>query len=239
MNGLLVRVAADQSLDGGGWNGPVNSATNDFVYVPIPEKSSVRPGLNTWYTDPLLQSALAKMGSGLPVHLSAKATHLDPDFGYLTYGDSESRANQIQNKLKSEDLLAFYSGMRDVNQRSGQLVYALIGLYVIEHIVLAAATPETQWHQNAHTRRMPIANKYQIVVHACPGVSGRLTKCIPIGSYRDRAYRVYPYLLGQWGALIVKNGYIQRSARLPQLGNAAQFYRWFLNQNISLIPVNN
>jgi hypothetical protein len=239
MNGLLVRVAADQSLGGGKWNGPVDSPMDDFVYVPIPEQYSARPGLNTSYSDPLLHSALAKIGSQLPGHLSGRATHLDPDFDYLTYGDSDSRATQIRNKLGSGDLLAFYSGMRDLNRPTGQLVYALIGLYVIDAILESTAIPSAQWHENAHTRRMPIANKYQIVVRACPGVSGRLAKCIPIGNYRNRAYRVYPHLLIRWGGITVKNGYIQRSARLPEFSNTVQFYSWFVNQRIPLISANN
>jgi hypothetical protein len=239
MNGLLVRVGADQSLGGGRWNGPVNSATNNFVYVPIPEAYSTRSGLNTSYSDPFLHSALAKIGSGLPRHLSGKVTHLDPDFGYLTYGDSDERARQIRKKLESGDILAFYAGLRNLNQPAGQLVYALIGLYVIDAIFDSAVIPTAQWHENAHTRRIPIANKYQIVVRARADVSGRLEKCIPIGNYRNRAYRVYPYLLIQWGGLTVRDGYIHRSARLPEFKNADQFYSWFMNQGICLIRANN
>lgn len=239
MNGLLVRVAVDQSRGGGEWNGPVNSATNDFVYVPIPEQHPTYSGLTTSYSDPSLHAALAGIGARLPIHLCGKNTHLDPDFSHLSYGDSDSRAAQIQNKLKNGDLLVFYSGLRDVSQFGGQLVYALIGLYVIDTMCDSTAIPCAHRHQNAHTRRKPIPNKYQIVVSALPGVSGRLAQCIPIGSYRDRAYRVYQNLLSQWHGLIVKNGYIQRSARLPQFGNAVQFYRWFLNQNIPLVPANN
>jgi putative DNA base modification enzyme with NMAD domain len=239
MDGLLVRVAVDQSGNGGGWNGPVNSDTNDFVYVPIREQYCAHPGLNNPYSDALLHEALAKLNSRLPSRFSGTDTHLDPDFGYLTYGDSDSRAHQIRSKLNSGDLFAFYSGLRDLKQPNGQLVYALIGLYVIDAIFVSAAIPSAQWHENAHTRRRPIVGKYQIVVRARPGVSGRLTKCIPIGSYRERAYRVYPHLLSRWGGLSVKNGYIQRSARLPKFNNAIQFYDWFQALNVPLISVNN
>jgi len=37
-----------------------------------------------------------------------------------------------------------------------------------------------------------------IVVRAKSGVSGRLTQCIPIGEWRDRAYRVRKDLLKTW-----------------------------------------
>jgi hypothetical protein len=78
-----------------------------------------------------------------------------------------------------------------------------------------------------------------IVVRAVPGVSGRLDRCLPIGDYRNRAYRVRKHLLSARGGLTVKNGYIQRSARLPEFCNATQFYRWFLAQNVALLPRNN
>jgi putative DNA base modification enzyme with NMAD domain len=35
VNGLLVRVGADQAY--GGWNAPVDPDSGQFVYVPIPE----------------------------------------------------------------------------------------------------------------------------------------------------------------------------------------------------------
>ncbi len=37
MTGLLVRIGADLSKVGGGFNGPVDSETGEFVYVPIRE----------------------------------------------------------------------------------------------------------------------------------------------------------------------------------------------------------
>jgi putative DNA base modification enzyme with NMAD domain len=106
------------------------------------------------YSDPSFHSALAGIGTGLPIHLCGEKTHLDPHFSHLTYGDSDSRAAQIQNKLKSEDLLVFYGSLRDVSKSDGQLVYALIGLYVIDTILVSTAIPRAQWHENAHTRRM-------------------------------------------------------------------------------------
>jgi len=70
-------------------------------------------------------------------------------------------------------------------------------------------------------------------------VSGRLERCIPIGDYRERAYRVRPTLLTAWGGLSVNNGYLQRSARLPEFSQADRFYDWFLAQKVALLPRNN
>jgi len=76
-------------------------------------------------------------------------------------------------------------------------------------------------------------------VRARAGVSGRLSRCLPIGTYRDRAYRVRPDLLRAWGGLSVRDGYLQRSARLPEFLDAERFHSWFTNQRVPLITANN
>jgi hypothetical protein len=164
-------------------------------------------------------------------------THLDPDFEYLTYGDQGQRGKRVVNLLKAEDLLAFFAALRPVDGPSRPLVYAIIGLYVVDEIVSAASIPESRWFENAHTRRVP--SDGEIVVRARPRVSGRLRKCIPIGELRGNAYRVRNDLLNAWGGLDIKDGYIQRSARLPEFKDAAKFYGWFLAQKPELTAQNN
>ncbi len=233
MKALLVRVGADQSKDGGRWNGPVDSKTDKFVYVPIPEDEEcpIRPGLECPYSR--VQTALFEMGWLLPQQLSGKYMHLDPDFSCLSYGDRGERAKQIKVKLGEGDLLVFYAGLQDVHSNS-RLVYALIGLYVIDTIVLATSVPKKDWDRNAHTRRDLAPGADDTVIFAKPGLSGRLERCLPIGEYRDRAYRVKPDILEAWGDLTVKKGYLQRSARLPEFSAPAKFYRWFQAQGIPL-----
>lgn len=236
MKGLLVRVAADQSDGGGFWNGPADSGTGQFVYVAIPESAAMHPGLNKPYSR--LVSPLAGFGAALPSHLSAQDMHLDPDFDHLTYGDQSERAKQIRRKVGHGDLLVFYAGLRDVQPPKG-LVYALIGLYVVEDVVPALTVPVARRHENAHTRRILAAGASDIVVRARREVSGRLERFIPIGDFRERAYRVWPKLLTAWGGLSVNNGYLQRSARLPEFLNADRFYDWFKAQNVGLLSRNN
>ena len=65
------------------------------------------------------------------------------------------------------------------------------------------------------------------------GSSGRLQRCLPIGEYRDRAYRVRRDLLEEWGGLSVKDGYLQRSARLPRFLDAPRFMDWLESQRLS------
>lgn len=246
MNGLLVRVGID-STDGE-WNAPVlktGKSAYDFAYVTICESKKPRAGLQSRFYDEF-SPAVERLGQKIPDWLVGQPTHLDPDFENLTYGDCNQRAKQIEGKLGSGDLLVFYAGLRDVASR--QLVYALIGLYVIDEIVKAASVPRSSWHKNAHTRRLLTDDASDIVVRARPGVSGRLRNCLPIGSYRvpsgkpnkRKSYRVEPSLLAKWGDLSVADGFLQRSVQLPEFQpDASRFYKWFLNQKPEIIAENN
>lgn len=235
MRALLIRVAADQSEGGGNWNGPVDSSSWKFTYVAIPEERLIHHEHSRPYS--LVTPSLAEFGVEIPKELANRNMHLDPDFDCLTYGDQGARAQQIRSKLAAGDLLVFYSGLKNI-QPASQLVYALIGLFVIKEIGFARDVPSHRWHENAHTRRCLSSDASDIVVRACGDVSGRLERCIPIGDYRQRAYRVWPNLLQEWGGLSVNNGYLQRSARLPEFLDAAKFYEWFKRQSVPLISSN-
>jgi hypothetical protein len=108
---------------------------------------------------------------------------------------------------------------------------------VIHEILPAISVEMSRWWENAHTRRVP--GETDIVVRAKPTVSGRLQTCIPIGEYRDKAYRVKTDLLDEWGDLTVNDGYLQRSARLPAFRHAERFYDWFLQNRVALLKRNN
>lgn len=232
MNGLLVRVGID-STDGA-WNAPVLRESGQFAYVTITESKEQRSGLARYYDE--FSPAVTRFGTRLPAPLIGQPTHLDPDFDWLTYGDQGQRGRRIAS-LGGGDLLAFFASLRPVNDENTSLVYALIGLYVIEDLVPACTVPMARWAENAHTRRE--SGPDDIIVRARCGVSGRLKRCLPIGEYRDRAYRVRHDLLADWGDLDIKNGYIQRSARLPAFRDAPKFYQWFLKQNPELVAENN
>jgi hypothetical protein len=66
-----------------------------------------------------------------------------------------------------------------------------------------------------------------------------LERCIPIGEYRDNAYRVRRDVLEEWGGLGVKDGYIQRSGALPAFTDPKRFYAWFKKQQPTLVRKNN
>lgn len=163
VRGLLVRVGID-STDGA-WNAPLRNVSGDFVYITITETKSVRPSLVRRYEE--LVPALARFGLRLPTHLQGQPTHLDPDFDHLTYGDQGQRGRAIAT-LQRHDLLAFFASFRSLDDPDTPLVYALIGLYVVDEIVAARSVPRNRWHENAHTRRDPGGWR-----HRCPRLSRR------------------------------------------------------------------
>lgn len=236
MNALLIRVGADKSKDGGRWNGPVDIRSGKFVYVPIPEKQQVSAGMEKPYS--AIAPLLSTFGISLPTHLCAQRMHLDPDFDHLTYGDTGERAKQIRDYLTPGDLIVFYAGLFDIRTNT-RLVYAIIGVLVVEKFRLAIDVPPTERDINAHSRRVLKPNAQDLIVCAKAGVSGRLECCVQIGEWRDRAYRVKRDLLEKWGGLSVKDGYLQRSARLPKFNDPVRFQRWFELQEPTLLQVNN
>jgi hypothetical protein len=236
MNGLLVRVGADLSSGGGSWNGPIDCASGSFTYVAIPESRPLHAGLEKPYN--ALSPALASFGVSLPATLATRHMHLDPDFEHLTYGDQGERAKQLKSNLDAGDLIVFYAGLSDV-RGSRQLIYALIGLFVVDSFQLAIDVPPQCRDINAHSRRTLQAGADDMIVHAKPGQSGRLTRGLNIGEYRDRAYRMRRDVLDAWGGLSVKDGYLQRSARLPRLLDTPRFLNWFHSQKPQLIAANN
>jgi len=233
MKGLLVRVGID-STDGC-WNAPMRLATSEFAYITITDTKPMRDGMARRYDEFI--TVVKRFGEQLPAPLLGQSTHLDPDFDQLTYGDQGQRGKRIQSQLSDDDLLVFFAALRPVDGPSRPLVYALIGLFVVDEIVLAKSIPRSRWAENAHTRRVP--SDGDIVVRAKAGVSGRLRRCIPIGELRDRVYRVRNDLLDVWGGLDIKDGYIHRSVRLPAFHDAVKFYRWFLAQKPELVQHNN
>jgi len=231
---LLVRVGADRTDAGGRWNGPIDRATGAFAYVPIPEPEPVRPGMETPFVR--WAPAIERLGVRLPERLADRIAHADPDFGRLTYGDRRERGKQIRQKLKGGDLLVFYAGLRDVGD--GRLVYALIGLLAIGSIVAARDLPSERWAENAHTRRREIGET-DVVVLGREDASGRFERALEFAGYRAGAYRVFPELLGRWGGLGVRDGYVQRSARLPEVGDPARFLDWLAAQRVGLVARDN
>lgn len=246
MKSLLVRVGVDKSY--GRWNAPVDAASGRFVYVPIPESVGLPfyPNLERRYDEvlPALDQFCQKYKCDLhadlrfPRDLMQCAMHLDPDFAELTYGDEGARRGAGMVGMDEGDLLVFYAGLRPIDPSQHNLIYALVGLYVVSEVVSVQDVVPDRWGQNAHTRKSK-RGETDIVVRARPVVSGRLVRCIPIGEYRDRSYRVRHDVLDAWGGLSVKDGFIQRSIVPPSFTDPMRFHDWFLRQKVPLISRNN
>jgi len=237
MKATLVRVGVDQAF--GGWNAPVDPDTNEFVYVPIPDDVPFQPGLATPYDD--LVRAVQGLAGGsiaLPPKLRGRNMHLDPDFSHLTYGDNGERRGRGIAGFEAGDLVVFFAGLRPIRPCAHRLLYAIIGLYRVAETARLGDVLAARWHENAHTRRLN-HRASDVIVRADPQRSGRLRRCIPIGEWRDRAYRVRHDLLEQWGGLSCRDGFIQRSAVPPMIGDPLRFLQWFEGQRPELLAANN
>jgi hypothetical protein len=139
---------------------------------------------------PLADFALAHRAPDLhfPEALRNRKMHLDPDFENLTYGDNGSVRGAGIATLTTGDFLVFYAGLRSIESPC-PLFYGLIGLFAIQEVVRATDVPLDHIHENAHTRWTPISAK-DVIVRGRPGTSGRFDRCIQIGEWRNRAYRV-------------------------------------------------
>ena len=239
MNIFLVRVGADKTQIGGGWNGPVDSKTNEFVYASILEDGDIHSGFSKPFT--ILKPYLNKFKINVPAHLQNANMHLDPDFSHpnLTYGDHKTKGEQIRKLLEKGDKLIFYSGLKDIYD-TNELVYAIIGVLTVrEKKDVKDILDKADWDKNAHTRRRPISKEKDIVVFGEPEESGRLRTCIPIGERRNYQYRVMKDLLEEWGGVSVKDGFLQRSPSFPKLLNPKLFLQWFDKFQPELIHENN
>jgi hypothetical protein len=165
--------------------------------------------------------------------------HLDPDFECLTYGDTSPAKSNALAQLKDGDLLVFYGGLKPIYHPCDQpLIYALMGMFVVQNVVSAASVAPAHWYENAHVRRKAKPKATEVVVRGKPDLSGRFDRCIPIGEWRDGAYRVQQDLLDAWGGLSVNDGFIQRNVQ-PRLKDPDKFLAWLQKQSPHLIPRNN
>jgi hypothetical protein len=247
MKALLVRAGIDSEL--GHWNAPVY-ADGRFVYVPVPEDDPgtlFKPGLERTFSEvlPHLQCYCRDHNCQLsddlqfPQELLDQPMHLDPDFDFLTYGNkaTNARGDKIGN-VGRDDLLVFYAGFRQFYPRQEELVYALIGMYFVDEVACAGDVARNRCSENVHLRRMTIESS-DFMVFAMPKISGRFKWCVPIGEWRNNAYRVRLDLLDAWGGLSVKDGWIQRGGNPPLFKDPDKFLDWIQRQEIQLVQRNN
>lgn len=252
MKGILVRVGADGTDGGGNWLGPVDPDSGRFAYIPIPENTSeFHPGCERRFdevADSLLGflSELRAPDAYWRRRIDAKRgrpMHLDPDYEHLTYGDLGDVRGRDLREFKRDDLIVFYSGLRPMRPAS-ELIYAVVGVFVVDEVVLAPSVDDGRRHENAHTRKAKRAPG-DIVVRARPGVSGRCARSLPIGEKRDVSnYYLRPDIEAAWGGLVKADGsarkssWLNMSGSMPLLGDPKGFIRWWTEQNVPLVRRN-
>jgi hypothetical protein len=163
--------------------------------------------------------------------------HLDPDFKHLTYGDNGERRGKEMSSLGKGDFLVFYASLKPMKPCNQKLVYALIGFYEVEKILPSNKIPEEKLVENAHTRKISVYVG-DVVVFGNPNTSGRFRNCIPIGEYRNGAYRVKKSVLEEWGELGINDGFIQRNRNPPFFLNPNQLKLWLKKKNPKIIQNN-
>ncbi len=235
-----MRVGIDQTY--GKYNAPINPNTNDYLYLPIPQdRSDFISGMETTYDSfiPYFDYWCRSNETTIdfPDHLRTKGCHLDPDFFHSTYGDQATGRGARVATLKPGDFLAFFASFKPIADCEHSLIYALYGIMVIEKIVKVGEVIEDEFHMNAHTR-IKTTNPDHWVVFANQSLSGRFSRAIPIGEFRNGAYRVKNEILDAWGGIDVKDGFIQRSVCPPSFYNSVQFLSWLAIQNVALIQDN-
>lgn len=251
MRAILVRVFVDSKF--GGWNAPVDPATGEFVYVPIPDDHDVKwhPGCERRYSEvrPVVDAFLAKRNVApvgdfkMPRELDAFPMHLDPDFEHLTYGDVGDKRGAGLRTLRENDLVVFYAGLRSTRREDKRLVYGIVGLYVVHEVVSVHSVPVDRAHENAHTRTV-LRGASDFVLRAKCGISGRCERCIPIGEFRPPSnYFVRSDLFERWGGFKTtagepRNGYLTMSAVPPEFAAPERFLEWWREQEVGLVSNN-
>lgn len=243
MRALLIKVGADETQ--AGWNCPFDPTTGEFLYAPIPENRPFFPGFERFFLEleeterAFFQGCTQPVNDArrMPAELRELPMHLDPDFEYLTYGDSGRRAARLL-QLRAGDRLVFYAPLRSTDPRFTHLVYGLVGLFVVKEAIPVTSLSPGEWHMNAHSRRVNL-DYSDVVVRGDPTLSGRLKRCIPVSVWRNKAHRVPLHLLEAWGGLSVSDGFIQRGSWPAEFLQPDKFLQWLATQNPSLLQCNN
>lgn len=252
MRAILIRIGADGTKGGGSWRAPVDPDSGRFVYVPIPENAvAFHPGCERTFdevADPLMgflaeHDAPDRYWRTRLGPKRGRPMHLDPDFEHLTYGDLGDNRGRDLRDFKRDDLVVFYSAFKSI-RHAGDLVYAMVGMYVVDEIVLAPSVEDARRGENAHTRKADRA-PHDIIVRAKPGISGRCERCIPIGEKRGASnYYLRPDVEADWGGLVKADGsprkssWLNMSGCMPLLGNPAGFAEWWARQHMPLVRRN-
>ena len=174
-----------------------------------------------------------------PRDLLQHAMHLDPDFEMLTYGDDGARRGAGMARMSEGDLLVFYGGLRPVHPCEHRLIYALLGLYVVEEVAAGGERAGGTLARERACSQDDAVERTDIVVRAKPELSGRFDRCIPIGEWRERRLPRPQGRLKSWGGLSVRDGLHPAERRATAIHQPARFLEWLEDQAVQISLGNN
>ena len=135
------------------------------------------------------------------------------------------------------DVLVFYGGLRPVHPCEHRLIYALLGLYVVEEVVPAVRVPATRWHENAHVRKTA-RRQTDIVVCASRTFQAGLT-----AAFRSENGETAPIesamAFAPMGRVVGKGWIHPTHAVPPTFIRPTRFLDWLESQQVRRIPRNN
>jgi len=128
------------------------------------------------------------------------------------------------DELEAGDFISFYASFRPLVSMDSPYAYCLIGHFTISKKCRVKDLTSEERFLCAHGRQEGYPD--DLVFWANAKTSGRFSKAIHIGEFRNAAYRVRKELLEKWGGLSVNDGYVQRSARPPFFSKPSTFLQW-------------
>ena len=212
MKALLLRVGIDKGSDG--ILGPIFS-DGSFEYIPISETDKNSCETHT-YTN-----TKGRSGHYLSYYLSDKIQnkkiHFDPEFETYTYGDIKTKAKYL-TKLRKDDLLVFYAGLKPYNHDNYPEALYIIGYFTVENIIDFKTLEKKDqglyskiYSNNAHIKRSNLEEDLVIAV-GDPARSRLMDRALLISNKKlDKRGRPYNVVSKYMERLLGIKGSIQRS----------------------------
>jgi hypothetical protein len=205
---MLLRVGIDKGTDGE--YAPIFE-DGSFEFIPI-SRGKTYNGPGRTYED-----KISKKGKSLSDYLRSaikkRIIHDDPEFESLTYGEDGIAKGRYIRRLRAEDLLVFYAGLKPFENSARENGLYIVGYFTIERIIDFNNLQPGEMDicaRNAHIVEGTTRNL--VVVKGVKGRSRLLDHAILISQEcRDRAGRTNLHVSDEMEHRLGVHGSIQRS----------------------------